>query len=170
MGIELDKSPIWLEFQVSVAVLSHALLFIASLFAPTNGAADVELCQAAPSHMNFSVTSDIARLDRPEHIQRTWARTPHQHSVRVFAGFRARDTAPLRVLGRCAMKPAPEHQQPVLFGSFAIQVDDSDDQNLASAWAAATLRFPFPSAVGARATETFVLRAPRTQLERPPRV
>jgi hypothetical protein len=153
-----------------VAVLSHALLFIASLFAPTNGGADVELCQTAPSDVIAAVTSDIARLDRPEHIERTWARPPHQYSVRVYAGFRARDTAPLRVLGRCVVKPAPEHQQPVLFGSFAVQVDDSDDQNLAGAWAAATVPFPVASAVGARATEMYVIRAPRTQLERPPRV
>lgn len=147
-----------------MAVLSHALLFIASLFAPTNGAADVELCQTVSSH---EVTAEFVPLG---HIERTWSRTPHRHSVSVSTGFRIRDVAPLRVLGRCVVKPAPEHQQPVLFGSFAAQVDDSDDQNLAGAWAATAAPFPFPSAVGAGPTEMYLLRAPRTQLERPPRV
>ena len=159
-----------------MAVLSHALLFIASLFAPTSGAADVAVCQSVPSQVHIEHTEHVGhivhtgRLDHLNVIERTWAPAPHQHSVRVYAAFRTRDVAPLRVLGRCVVKPAPDHQQPVLFGSFAAQVDDSDDQNLASVWAVATAPFPFPSAVGAGPTEMYVLRAPRTQLERPPRV
>ena len=149
-----------------MAVLSHALLLIASLFAPTNGAADVALCQTAAVYAD---SADITHIHERGHIERAWARTPHQHSVRVYASFRKRDVAPLRVLGRCVVKAAPEHQQPVLFGSFAAQVDDSDDENLTATWAATKAPFPFPSAVGARTTERYVLRAPRTQLDRPPR-
>jgi hypothetical protein len=163
-GTELDKPYDWLEFQVSVAVLTHALLLIASLFAQSNGAADVALCQSEQGAEN------AAQLQQPDHTVREWARLPHQRGVRVYAAFRARDVAPLRVLGRCVVKPAPEHQQPVLFGSFATSVDDSDDENLASEHSETNAPFPFPAVVGVRPTAMYVLRAPRTQLERPPRV
>jgi len=150
-----------------VAVLSHALLFIASLFAPSSGAAEVALCQ---SNAHQADIASIAQLEPGERIERTWARAPHQHGVRVYSAFRTRDVAPLRVLGRCVVKPAPENQQPVLFGSFAGQIDDSDDENLANERVGSRAPFPFPLAVGAGPTDMYVLRAPRTQLERPPRV
>jgi hypothetical protein len=144
-----------------VAVLSHALLLIASLFAAPLGAADaVAVCQSVPSVSQFAA-------DDVEHES---ARTPHEHSVRVYAAFRTRDRTPLRVLGRCVVKPAPEHQQPVLFGSFTVQVDDYDDHNLASARAHTRAPFPRHAGIGVAPAEMYVLRAPRTQLERPPRV
>ena len=94
----------------------------------------------------------------------------HQSGVPVFSVLGTPSVAPLRVLGRCILTTAPEEQQPVLFGSFASSLDDSDDENLTSGWAAAQAAFPRPAAVGVRPTETYVRRAPRTQLERPPRV
>lgn len=158
VGIELDKPQDWLEFQASVAVLSHALLFIISLFAASHGVTHVAVCQSAPG------------ITQVEHIERGWAPMPHPNCVHVYTAFRARDAAPLRVLGRCVLKPAPEDQQPVLFGSFALQVDQPDDENFASARAETKAPFARPAAVGARPTAMYVLRAPRTQLERPPRV
>jgi hypothetical protein len=150
-----------------VAVLSHALLFIASLFAPSNGVADVALCQSVPT---VAHVEQLNHLDYVVHTEREWARAPHQHGVRVYTAFRTRDVTPLRVLGRCVVKPAPEHQQPVLFGSFAPAVDDSDDENLANERDQTKVPFPHRAVVGVRPTEMYVLRAPRTQLERPPRV
>ena len=148
-----------------MAVLSHALLFIASLFAQSNGAADVALCQNVQN-----VQSVQTRVDHLDHTGRAWARMPHPHGVHVYASFRTRDVAPLRVLGRCVVKPAPEHQQPVLFGSFTGAVDDSDDENLASERSESQAPFRVHAVVGVRPTAMYVLRAPRTQLERPPRV
>lgn len=142
-----------------MAVLAHALMFIASLFATPGSATDVAaVCQTVPS------------LAHAVHIEREWARSPHQHGVRVYAAIRTRDVAPLRVLGRCVLKPAPEHQERLLFGSVALQIDDQDDDRLASGHNDSEGPFPDPAVVGARRTEMYVMRAPRTQLERPPRV
>lgn len=160
---ESDKSAKQLEFQVSVSVLSHALLLFASLFAAAPSETGVAQCPSA--------AEQTAQLQPSAHIEHMWTpTTPFQQNVRVYAAFLGRDVAPLRVLGRCALKAAPEHQQPVLFGPLSAQLDDRDDQNLGADKAESGVLFAFPTTDGAGPTEMYVLSAPRTQLERPPRV
>jgi hypothetical protein len=156
-GSQLDKPYDWLEFQVSVAVLSHAMLFIASLFAAPVGVADTAACQRAP-------------YEHHRQTERAWEAAPDVSNVVTFGAFRTREVASLRVLGRCVLKAAPGDSQPVLFGSFTAQVDDSDDEVLARTRAEARAPVAYPVAVGAGRTAGHLPRAPLTQLERPPRV
>lgn len=141
-----------------MAVLSHALLLFASLLAaPIGASADLAVCQSVPTQMQV------------DHRDHAWAPVLHEISVRTFGSVRMREVPTVRVLGRCVVKTAPENPRPVLFGSFAAQIDDSDDENLASRRVEARAPFARPTAVGAGPTEIYVLRAPIAQLERPPR-
>jgi hypothetical protein len=144
-----------------VAVLSHALLLIASLFASpvclANANANANACQSVPSRAYV------------EHSERAWAQGSDESNVKTFGALRTRDTASLRVLGRCVVKPAPENSRPVLFGSFTAQIDDPDDEVLARTRAETDARFAHPASIGPRPTEMYVPRAAPTQLERPPR-
>lgn len=140
-----------------MAVLSHAMLLIASLFAAPVSGADLAVCQGVPSQVEA------------QHRESAWVPL-HEISVRTFGSVRVREGATVRILGRCVVKAAPENPRPVLFGSFAVQIDDPDDENLASTRAEARAPFARPAAVGAGPTDMYVLRAPLSQLERPPRV
>ena len=140
-----------------MAVLSHAMLLIASLFAAPVSGADSAVCQGVPSQAQV------------QHLDGAWAPL-HEISVRTFGSLRTRKVATVRVMGRCVVKAAPENPRPVLFGSFAVQIDDPDDENLASTRAEAKAPFARPAVLGAGPKEMYVLRAPRSQLDRPPRV
>ena len=139
-----------------MAVLSHAMLLIASLLAAPMSAADSAVCEAVPSHA------------QAQHFEGAWAPL-HEITVRTFGSLRMREGATVRVLGRCVVKAAPENPRPVLFGSFAVQIDDPDDENLASTRAEAKAPLARSASVGAGPKDMYVLRAPRSQLERPPR-
>jgi hypothetical protein len=133
------------------------MLLIASLLAAPVSDANSAVCQGVPSQAQI----EQGMLD--------WA-APAEISVRTFGSWRTREVATVRVLGRCVLKAAPENPQPVLFGSFAAQIDDPDDENLTSTRAEARAPYARPAAVGAEPTQLYVPRAPRSQLERPPRV
>lgn len=142
-----------------MAVLSHALLLLVSLLAaPVRGAVDPAVCHGVPTQAHV------------EHGEHAWAPVLHEISVRTFGAVRMREVPAVRVLGRCVVKTAPENPRPVLFGSFTAQIDDPDDEDLAGMRADPGAQFARPTAVGARPTDMYVLRAPLGPLERPPRV
>jgi hypothetical protein len=140
-----------------VAVLSHAMLLIASLFAAPLGGADSAACQGVDS--GHTTQSELS-----------WAPEHREITVRALGASRMRQVSSLRVLGRCVVRAAPENPQRVLFGLLGAQTDDPDDEDLASTRAEARPPFARPTPVGIRPTDVYVLRAPLTQLDRPPRV
>jgi hypothetical protein len=132
------------------------MLLIASLLAAPMSRADSAVCEGVQGHA------------QAEHIEGAWEPRP-EISVRAFGSLRTREVATVRVLGRCVVKAAPENPRPVLFGSFAVQIDDPDDENLAGTKAEAMAPLARSASVGAGPKGMYVLRAPRSQLERPPR-
>jgi hypothetical protein len=154
------------------------MMLLASLFAaPVGGAEDAAVCQAMPSHSTHAAHAAHAthathaiHAIHVEGVSAEWRPERQEIRVQSLGSVRTVGVASVRVLGRCVVKAAPKNAQPVLFGSFAAQIDDPDDENLASTRAEARAPYPGPAAVGAGPTEMYVLRTPLTLLERPPRV
>ena len=144
-----------------MAVVSHAMLFIASFFATAIGV----------EHQQTSVAcQSIATASHAADESNAWVAASSEVSVRAYGSLRAREVPSLRVLGRCVVKAAPENAQPVLYVPFASPLDDSDDEDLASAWAEAKPPFGQPAAPGVSPEARDALRVSVGQLERPPRV
>lgn len=147
-----------------MAVLSHALLLLASVFASPLGAVDSDACQRLARDMCESCEA------APHDGGHGWAPRSQRIGVRVYDVLRARGSAPLRVVGRFAFKTGPEEPTPELMGWPPTHVDKSHQVNLVGAHTADKPAFPRPVVLGFRPTEMHLLRAPVSQLERPPRV
>lgn len=93
-----------------------------------------------------------------------------QSDVPVFGIVQARGDAPLRVVGRYAFKSGSESAKRVLLGRFLSLVDQPQRDKLLGAHAPARARCLHPVSVSTWPTCVYVLRAPTTQLDRPPRV
>lgn len=146
-----------------MAVLSHAVLLLASLFASPVGGAD-GACQ--PTASETCVSSEAF----PQQGGLVWSPSSHRRGVRVYDVLRVRGGAPLRVVGRFAFKTGPEEPAPEFIGWSSPQFDQSNRDHVVDARAEEKPAFPRAVAVGLLPTEVYDLRAPVTALERPPRV
>lgn len=158
---KLDKVLDWLEFQLTVAVLSHAMLLIASLFASPIGVghAQPDACACQSQTHDRSATHEVV-----------WVPANAEVRVHGYASLRARDVSSVRVLGRCVVKNAPEDAQPVLYVPFGSPLDNPDDQDLADTRTETRAQFGQPEARGVGPADLHALHALVIQLDRPPRV
>jgi hypothetical protein len=93
-----------------------------------------------------------------------------QGSVPVYGIVQARGGAPLRVVGRQAFKNGTESAKRMLLDRFSSLVDQPQRDKLLGARTQAMARSPHPVSVSMWPTCVYVLRAPITSLDRPPRV
>jgi hypothetical protein len=141
-----------------VSLLSHALLVLASVFvSPFAGVMDTA-CQ--------QVSSDADEVKRPC----ACALPAPQSEVPVFGIVQAPGGAPLRVLGRHAFKSGSESAKRVLLARLVSLVDQPQRDKLLEAHAPPGAQAFHPVSVSMWPTCGHVLRAPLTQLDRPPRV
>lgn len=143
------------------------MLFIASFFATPVGVAQAHADSSCQS-IALAVHANAAHA--ADNSDNTWLPVSHEVRVRAYGSLRARDVASVRVLGRCVVKAAPENAQPVLYVPFASQLDNSDDEDLASARPEIKPQFGLTAALGIGPANLVAPCASVGQLERPPRV
>lgn len=140
-----------------MSFLSPALLLLASVFAlPFGGVADT-VCE--------QVSSEADEARGP-----CCASRAQQSDVPVFGLVQARAGAPLRVVGRSAFKSASESAKRVLVVGLVSLVDQPQRDKLLEAHAPPRAHGLHSVMVSMWPTCGHVLRAPITQLDRPPRV
>jgi hypothetical protein len=144
------------------------MLFIASLLVM---ATPLGVGHAQTEHLDVACQSiATAASHAADANNNAWLPASSEVSLRAYGSLRAREIAPVRVLGHCIVKAAPENAQPVLYVPFASQLDDSDDEDLASTSTEAETTFGHPAKPAVGPAALVALRASVGQLERPPRV